>query len=145
MIIEYSPEGADRKSWDLKQVKVLAAEAETVERLTEWTWGETLQRLSKGSTIALRAIVFVLAKRDEPALKYGQFNPPASELDYWLDAEERNAYREAIADAEISEAERERMLEALDELDAEMVKRGLEVEPGAVPKGSAVGASPTAA
>ena len=149
MIIAYSPEGEEPKSWDLGEVKLMATEAETIERLTDWTWSEITERLAKGSMIALRSVVFVLAKRDDPTLRYNQFNPPTTELDYWLDAEEREAMRERVETADLSEAERERVLQALDGLDAEMVKRGYEtapaINPESVPKDSGSTASPTAA
>ena len=149
MIIAYSPEGEEPKSWDLGQIKLMATEAEQIERLTDWTWTEASERLTKGSMIALRAIVFILAKREEPTLRYQQFNPPAEALDYWLDADEREAMRAAVRDADIAEEQREQLLKNLDELGEEMVKRGYETAPGldpeTLPKDSAPEASPTAA
>lgn len=145
MIVAYSPEGGESRSWNLTEVRLTAVEAETIERLTDWTWTEASERLTKGSMIALRAVVFVLAKRDEPTLKFPQFTPAADELDYWLDAAERDAMRLAVLNADIDEGERQQLLRNLDELSEEMVKRGYEsapMDPETVPKASAAAASP---
>lgn len=149
MIIAYSPEGEKPKSWDLREIKLMATEAEQIERLTDWTWNEASQRLKKGSMISLRAIVYVLAKRDDPTLRYNQFNPPAEALDYWLDASERDAMRLEVLNADMDSEERDTMLTWLDELGEEMVKLGYETAEGgdseSVPKDSAGTASPTGA
>lgn len=119
MIIEYAPEGGERRRWDLNAVKLMASEAETLERLTGWTWHEAKQQLSKGSMRALRSFAYVLEKRANPSLRYSQFEPAADELDYWLDDVERKAWREELETApDLDDEQREEMLAALDELDA---------------------------
>lgn len=119
MIIEYAPEGGEPRRWNLSTVKLMASEAETLERLTGWTWGEAKQNLSNGSMRALRPFAYVLEKRDNPQLRYSQFEPAADELDYWLDDTERKALREQFETSkDLDDGQREEMLRALDDLDA---------------------------
>lgn len=146
MIIEYAPEGGERRRWNLTQIKVMAAEAETIERLTDWTWGEANQQLNKGSIRALRVFAFVLEKRAHPTLKFPQFTPAADELDYWLDDEERDALRAQFENADgLGDEERAQMLAALDDLDAVIAAKDTAAADEDSPKDSDAGASPTAA
>lgn len=147
MIVEYAPEGDKRRTWDLSKLKFMSPEAETVETLTDWTWAEAQQQLSKGSIRALRVFAYVLEKRDQPTLKWTRFTPAADELDYWLDDAERAALREQLEDNdELDDDERDAMLTALDQLDAVIAAKDNKPEPAEVevPKASDGEASPTA-
>lgn len=153
MIIVYRPEGGDEQRWNLNDEKLMAAEAEAVERVTRTEWGELQGKLAKGSMLAMRAFAWVLAKREQPTLRYSEFIPAADELDLDFDPTERAELRHEVnraADAgEIDEGERAATLAALadpeDFQDAEAAPEPDEgVEGGAVPKDSDAEASPTA-
>lgn len=149
MIIVYSPEGGDVHRWDLKDVRIMAVEAEEVERVTDLDWAAARAKIVKGSMLALRAVAFVLLKREQPTLRYGQFNPAAAELDFEYNATERAAIRASIeADDDLSEAERAAILAEFDTADAALDADGETPDAEdseAVPKDSDAGASPTAA
>lgn len=144
MILIYEPEGGEPRRWDLKQIRFMSTEAENVERVTGMEWQEAKARVIKGSMLALRAIVWVLAKRDEPALRYSAFDPAENEIGVDFDAEEWQAVRDELAKSP-DMSEEERAL-ALAQIDAEAAaKPAAEPELDEVPKDSAGAVSPTAA
>ncbi|MGW0647895.1 hypothetical protein ACWD4T_03665 [Streptomyces umbrinus] len=155
MIIVYSPEGGDTHRWDLKETRIMATEAEAVERVTDLDWARARAKIVQGSMLALRAVAWVLLKREQPTLRYAQFNPAAAELDFDYSADERAAIRAAIeADPDLTEDERATSLAELDELGAAIEAASAPTEEDAppvdedqeaAPKDSAAGASPTAA
>ena len=148
MIIVYAPEGGEVHRWDLKEIRIMAVEAEEVERVTDLDWAAARAKIVKGSMLALRAVAWVLLKRTQPTLRYGQFQPAAAELDFEYSPAERAAIRANIeADPELTDAERATILADFGEVDAVLdVEETPDAEdPEAVPKDSAVAASPTAA
>ncbi|MEU9793834.1 hypothetical protein AB0E27_24935 [Streptomyces sparsogenes] len=146
MIIVYAPEGGDERRWDLKTARILATEAEAVERVTGLEWEQAKSKVLNGSMLATRAVAWVLLKRDEPTLRYAQFTPAAAELAYELDGEEMAVIREEIEkNPEIGEDERAALLAQLDAAGADENETGAETDPEEVPKDSGAGASPTAA
>lgn len=148
MIIIYSPEGGDVHRWDLKEIRIMAVEAEEVERVTDLDWAAARAKIVKGSMLALRAVAWVLLKRSQPTLRYTQFQPAAEELDFEYNAAERAAIRASIeADDDLTEAERAAILAEFDEADAALdAGEAPDAEDQeAVPKDSAAAASPTAA
>jgi hypothetical protein len=141
VIITYSPQDGEARAWDLKKVRILSSEAEAVERATDLTYAQVKDQLSKGSARALRAVGWVLAKREAPTLRYGQFDPPEDELDIDFDAEERALLREeAESNPDLTDAQREQLLEALADPASEDAG---EPDPDTVPKASDAAASPT--
>jgi hypothetical protein len=144
LIIIYAPEGGERQTWNLKEVRFMSSEAEAVERSTGLEWQEAKARVVKGSMLALRAVAWVLLKRDQPTLRYTAFDPAENEIGVDLDAEEWGVLREELAASEdMTEAERAAMLAQLDAEMAEAVPA--EAEPDEAPKDSAAAASSTAA
>lgn len=144
MIIVYAPDDGETHRWDLKAARILATEAEAVERVTDLDWNTARAKVIKGSMLALRAIAWVLLKRQQPSLRYGQFDPAAGELDWQYDADERAVIRENIAkDPDLTDEEKAEFLAAFDEADAE--DGTPDEDPEQVPKASADEASPTAA
>lgn len=144
MILIYEPEGGERRTWNLKEIRFMSSEAETVERSTGLEWQEAKARVIKGSMLALRAIVWVLVKRDQPALRYTQFDPAENEIGVDFDTEEWAVVRDELANS--PDLDDEQRAIALAQLDAEAAGAApAEPEPDAVPKDSAAAASPTAA
>ncbi|MEV0183807.1 hypothetical protein AB0I54_31665 [Streptomyces sp. NPDC050625] len=150
MIIVYAPEDGQTHRWDLKTARILATEAEAVERVTDLDWATARSKVVKGSMLALRAIAWVLLKRSQPALRYTQFDPAAGELGFEYDADERAVIRANIeTDEDLTEEERAGILAELDEadaaLDAAETAEHTADDPEQVPKASGDEASPTAA
>lgn len=151
MIIVYAPTDGDVHRWDLKKARILATEAEAVERVTGLEWQAARGKVVKGSMLALRAVAWVLFKREQPALKYSQFQPAAEELSYEYDAEERAVIRKNIEeDDDLTAEEKAEIIAEMDEEDArladsEQAETADVEDPEEVPKASAAGASLTAA
>lgn len=119
MIIKYAD---GTQSWNLKEVKILASEAESVENVTGVKWGQVLGEITSGSITALRSVTWVLLKRETPTLRYRDFDPAADDMDVEFDAEERKAMREEIQKSpDLTEAEKSQamiMLADPEEVDA---------------------------
>lgn len=148
MIIVYAPEGGDAHRWDLKEIRIMATEAEAVERVTDLDWATARAKIVKGSMLALRAVAWVLLKRQQSTLRYTQFNPAAAELDFEYDAAERKAIRANVeADPDLTDDEKAVILAEFDEADAALEEDGVpaDEDPETVPKDSAAAASLTAA
>ncbi|MFD9192996.1 hypothetical protein ACFWCA_32880 [Streptomyces phaeochromogenes] len=149
MIIVYSPEGGEIHRWDLKEIRIMAVEAEAVERVTDLDWAAARAKIVKGSMLALRAVAWVLLKRDQPKLRYGDFQPAAAELDFQYSPAERAAIRANIeADPDLTEDEREAILAdlgladaALETEEAAAIEAPDAEDSEAVPKDSAAEAS----
>jgi hypothetical protein len=143
VIIVYRPDEGEERRWDLSQTRIMAVEAEQVERITDLTWNQARERLADGSMRALRAIAFVLLKRDQPTLRYGEFNPPASALDWEFDTGELVRLRETIVASDEPEESKAEALADVDALLAERVADDAAEAADLVPKASAPGPSPT--
>jgi len=151
MIIVYAPRDGETHRWNMKEVRILSTEAEAVERVTDLEWDKARAKVLKGSMLALRAIAWVLMKRQEPALRYGEFVPEAGELGYEWDADERAVIRaNIVSDDDLAPGEKALILAEFDEAEAslsaaEQAADASDEDPEQVPKDSAGTASPTAA
>lgn len=81
MKIIYKPEGGSKREWDLDPGNPAWDVTYGTEKATEWPWGEFADKLAKGSSIALQALIWVLRKRDEPRLQLSSVTPTWSEVD----------------------------------------------------------------
>jgi hypothetical protein len=143
LILIYAPEGGERRTWNLKEVRFMATEAEAVERATGVEWQEAKARVIKGSMVALRAVVWVLVKRDEPTLRYSAFDPAEHEIGVDLDAEEWGVLREELANSDDMSDEQKALM--LAQLDAETATAEVpDADADEIPKDSDAEASPTA-
>jgi len=89
MLIIYTPEGGERQEWAFTPAKLRSTEAEVIERHTGWTYQEFGEKFMAGSAQARHALLFVLLRRSNPTLKYGDVVFSLDELDVDLDAEEK--------------------------------------------------------
>jgi hypothetical protein len=146
MIIVYQPQGGDAHRWDLTEIRILATEAEAVERVTDLDWQAARAKVVRGSMLALRAVAWVLMKRTDTTLRYGQFSPAADELSWEYSQAERAEIRKAVAEnADLGDEERAALLAEFDEADALLDGEppAVDEDPESVPKASADEASPT--
>jgi hypothetical protein len=144
VIITYEPEGGDAHRWDLTEIRILATEAEAVERVTDLDWTAARTKVVKGSMLALRAVAWVLMKRTQADLRYSAFVPAASELGWEYSKVERAEIRKAVEEnPDIEPEQKAALLAEFDEADALLDED--EHSPGGnpetVPKASAVKAS----
>ncbi|MCZ4099841.1 hypothetical protein [Streptomyces sp. H39-C1] len=71
MFLVYQPEGSEEpQRWSYNPRKLMDVEREVIERRTEMTFAEFTQAVVKGSSLARRALLFVMLKREHPTTKY---------------------------------------------------------------------------
>jgi DNA-binding response OmpR family regulator len=158
VIIKYNPKDQQPQRWNLKDIRILSSEAETIERVTGLEWQEVQAALGKASPRALRAVAWVLLKRSDSTLRHREFDPPVDYLGMRYDAEERDELAATYGDSlDLSEAQRAQVMRELEEMAEEerreaMTLGALEVpgEPAVVepltdtvPKASEHALSPT--
>jgi hypothetical protein len=97
----YKPEGATPKKWDFDPSKLMSPEAIAIERLTGMTFGEWQDALSRGSMLALQALLYVLLKRETPTLKFDDVQFCNDDVDVELTDEEA---AEEVRDLEAKES-----------------------------------------
>lgn len=94
MIIEYTPDGGDPQTLDAGRMR--ASEIQVIERTADRRWEQIKDAMGEGDINALRTVAWVIKKRTEPALRYGDFDPWDDELRVRLDAGEVRAYAERL-------------------------------------------------
>ncbi|MER5209390.1 hypothetical protein ABT063_02020 [Streptomyces sp. NPDC002838] len=112
MIIIYAPEGADEQHFDAGKLR--ASEIQIAERTAGANWRDIKEAVSEGEINAMRTVAWVIRKRAEPGLRYGDFDPWEGELRARLDAREVKGYAEALLEEYGSTPEA--LAEAFDEL-----------------------------
>ncbi|RSN13738.1 hypothetical protein DMH25_08075 [Streptomyces sp. WAC 01325] len=105
MIIVYTPEGGEPEQYDARSLRT--SEASIVQRTAGMKWGEVEQGLDSDDPEAMRAIVWVLKKRAEPSLRYGDFDPLIGEMTSRMDRREvteyvENAFRVVDTDPDVT-------------------------------------------
>ncbi|MFD5425207.1 hypothetical protein [Streptomyces sp. NPDC127084] len=71
MFLVYHPEGSDEpKRWRYDPRKLMSAEREKIERLTDRNFSEFTVDVMKGSSLCRRALLFVFLKREHPTMKF---------------------------------------------------------------------------
>lgn len=90
MIIVYTPAGAEPEHYDATTLRV--SEAAIVQRTIDLKWQEILTALENDDPEAMRGIVWVLKKRTQPSLRWGDFDPGITEMITRLSKAEVEAY-----------------------------------------------------
>lgn len=93
----YTANGAEPKSWDFDPAKLMNVEAEAIERITGWPYGEFVERIGQTSMTAIRALLYVYLKRETPTLKPDQVQFSLSNIDLQLDDDEIQAAIDGLA------------------------------------------------
>ena len=130
MHVKFDSDQYGKREWlSLKVEKMLTTEAEAIEGVTGKTFVEWGQALLNGSTICGRALVWVLLKRENPALRFREVSYPVGALKVELDDDEKAKLRvELMRNEDLSDEDRKQILISLgggdDALDA------LDFEPG---------------
>ncbi|WP_406420053.1 hypothetical protein [Streptomyces sp. NBC_00842] len=123
MIIVYTPEGGEPEQYDARSLKV--SEASIVSRTIDQKWGEVKAGLPDEDLDAMRAIVWVLKKRTQPALRFAEVDPGVDEMVSRFDRQEvvtyvENACRIRDTDPDITN---EQLAEALADFPAAAADR----------------------
>lgn len=103
MIVIYTPKGGEPQQYDASSLKV--SEASIVQRTVDMKWQAILSGLEQDDLEAMRGIVWVIRKRSEPSLRWGDFDPGVTEMTSRMDDGEMerwitNAVANADADLE---------------------------------------------
>ncbi len=80
--IIYTPEGGSRREWVVDLLNPAWDLTFATEKATDWPWAMFVERLQNQSAIALRALLWVLRKRDEPRLQLEAVRPDMEEIDF---------------------------------------------------------------
>ncbi|MFG2763154.1 hypothetical protein [Streptomyces rubiginosohelvolus] len=73
MIVVYTPAGGEPEQYDAKSL--LTSEASIVARTVDMKWPEIKAGLVDEDLDAMRGVVWVLKKRQQPTLRFGEFDP----------------------------------------------------------------------
>lgn len=105
MIIAYTPQGGEPEHYDARTL--LASEASIVARTIDLKWPQVKEGLTEDDLDSMRAVVWVLKKRHEPTLRFGDFDPGVEELTHLYDKQEiedwiDNGFVIGLSDPDIS-------------------------------------------
>lgn len=78
--VVYTPEGGSRRQWEIDLQNPAWDITFATEKATGWPWGEFSTKISAGSVIALRALLWTLRRRDEPKLSIDAVQVTFSEV-----------------------------------------------------------------
>jgi hypothetical protein len=154
VFIKYDAEDGTKHRWDWDTVRILSSEAEAAERVTGKDWNDIAMGLGNASPSSLRAVAWVLMKRQQPTLRHPQFDPPISALGIRLNAGEReDSIRELESRQDLAPKLLEQLLKEIDDMATEEAAeqaeadaaRYVEAEPVALPLDDSVPNSPGAA
>jgi len=103
-VLHYTPEGGSKRSWEINLENPAWDIAYNTEVATGWPWVEFSEKLSIGSAIALRALVWTLRKRDEPKLPLQSVQVTFGEIDVDYDEDDDTDPAEESAEGEVPKA-----------------------------------------
>ncbi|WP_406143770.1 hypothetical protein [Streptomyces anulatus] len=78
MIVVFTPAGGEPEQYDARSL--LASEASIVARTVDKTWPEVKAGLADEDLDSMRGVVWVLKKRHNATLRFGEFDPGVEEL-----------------------------------------------------------------
>lgn len=90
MFIVYRPAGGEPEHFDVRSLRV--SEVSIVQQTTGQKWREIEEGLGEDDLEAMRAVAWVLKKRSNPSLRWGEFDPGIEELVNRLDRREVETY-----------------------------------------------------
>lgn len=86
MIIVYAPEDGEREHYNARKLKV--SEGSIAQRTIDKTFSEIRQGIEDEDPEVLRVVAWVMKKRSNPSLRFGEFDPGIEELYTRLDQQE---------------------------------------------------------
>jgi hypothetical protein len=94
VIVVYTPASGEPEHYDASTLKV--SEASIVQRTVDMKWQEILQGLGEDDLDAMRGIVWVIKKRSNPSLRFGEFDPGVTEMTSRMTNDEVAAFIEPL-------------------------------------------------
>ena len=96
MIIHFLPQDGEPQRYDAGRLR--ASEIQKVESTAGANWRDVKEAMRNGDINALRTVAYVVRKRGEPTLKFGEFDPFEDELRVKLDDREVRHYAEGFVE-----------------------------------------------
>ncbi|MFJ9318245.1 hypothetical protein [Streptomyces globisporus] len=93
MIVVYTPAGGEPEHYDAKTL--LTSEASIVARTVDMKWPEIKNGLLDEDLDAMRGVVWVLKKRQQPTLRFGEFDPGVESMVTRYDKDETESWFDA--------------------------------------------------
>ncbi|MFE5090599.1 hypothetical protein ACFRCI_09385 [Streptomyces sp. NPDC056638] len=112
MIIVYTPEGGEPQH--LNAGRLRTSEIQIIERTADRPWDSLRDGLKEADVTAMRTVAWVIKKREDPSLRFAQFDPYEDELVVKLDDREVSKFAEALM--KVYGDDPEKLAEAWDEL-----------------------------
>lgn len=116
MHITYRPAAGEPHQWSFVPREMSSLEAEDVEDATGWAFPVFQAQFYAGRTRARRAALWVLLRREQPDLRFGDVQFAMTELGFHWDGgtESSELRRQVESDPDLDEATRARLLAELD-------------------------------
>lgn len=135
MFLVYQPDGEDERRWVIKPRRMSNFEAEAIEKRTGMTFEQFGEALLRGSTLARRALLWTMLRREHPTVKFEDVSFAMGELRIEQDRQELLAMREMLATDYEFESEAIRSL-ALAQVDKQIAEAPDDPDPKVGGKGS---------
>lgn len=94
LIVIYTPAGGQPEHYDASTLRV--SEASIVQRTVDMKWAEVLEGLERDDLDAMRGIVWVIKKRSQPSLRFGDFDPGVNEMVTRMDRAEIERWVDSV-------------------------------------------------
>lgn len=92
MFIVYDPQDGEPEHFDARTLRV--SETSIAQRTIDRKWGEIEQGIRDEDLECLRVVAWIIKKRSQPSLRFGEFDPLIGELYMRLDKDEVVAWLE---------------------------------------------------
>jgi hypothetical protein len=86
LIVVYTPAGGEPEQYDASALRV--SEASILQRTIDQKWAKIQEGLQEDDLDAMRGVVWVLKKRSNPSLRFGEIDPLVGEMTTRMDARE---------------------------------------------------------
>lgn len=126
-VIFKSEQYGDREWLSFKPDRMLSTDSEAIEGVTQLTFVQWGQALLNGSSICGRALVWILLRKENRALRFRDVDFPIGDLRIELDDEEKARVRaELRRNDDLSDEDKQQILVALGETDLERLDDSLD-------------------
>lgn len=103
MIIIYTPTGGEPEEYDASTLRV--SEVSIVQRTIDMKWAEIKEGLGEEDLDAMRGVAWVIKKRSQPSLRFGDFDPGVTEMVTRFDKQEIRDLVEGTIEAAAADPE----------------------------------------
>lgn len=135
MIVIYTPKGEEPGYYDAEELA--CSEADAVSRATELEWAAVGLALRRQAPSAMRAVAWAWRKRQEPTLRFSQFDPPLKALKARFSTEEIPDFLTQIDRSNFTEAERAQALREVVDMAVDPAEAQAVIDQASAPKAEA--------